>query len=236
MGLVENLEQVRTRIAAACARAHRPVDSVTLVAVSKGQPPEVVSQAAALGLGLFGENRVQEARTKKLECSGKLRWHMIGHLQSNKARDAVQVFDMIESVDSLALAEELHRRAAQAARTLPILLQVNVAGESTKSGYSPERVLGELAAINQFAHLEIHGLMTIAPWSADPEKVRPVFRRLRELREQCEQRLGAPLRHLSMGMSGDFEVAIEEGATLIRVGTALFGARSKFKKNPAADD
>ncbi len=236
MALAENLEHLRSRIAIACERAHRDLNSVTLVAVSKGQPPEVVSEAAALGLSLFGENRVQEAKPKKLQCSSKLRWHMIGHLQSNKVRDAVQLFDMIESVDSLAIAEEIHRRAEQSAKTLPILLQVNVAGESTKSGYSTEQALSELAAINKLKNIEIHGLMTIAPWSQDPEKVRPVFRRLRELKEQCEYTLGAPLPHLSMGMSGDFEVAIEEGATLIRVGTALFGARPKLKKDPTLDD
>lgn len=227
MGLAENIATLRQRILAACARAGRDPASVQLVAVSKHQPAEVVNEAARLGLNLFGENRVQEAKAKIPDCSVRLRWHLIGHLQSNKCRDAVQLFDMVESVDGLALARELDRRAGESAKTLPILLQVNVAGESTKFGYSPEQVLADLTGLNALRHLEIHGLMTIAPYASDPERARPVFRRLRELKDSCEQALGAPLPHLSMGMSGDFEVAIEEGATLIRVGTALFGARPR---------
>ncbi|MBI3880991.1 MAG: YggS family pyridoxal phosphate-dependent enzyme [Verrucomicrobia bacterium] len=227
MGLAENLSTLQQRIAAACARAQRPPGSVQLVAVSKNQPPEVVNEAARLGLTLFGENRVQEAKAKIPDCSGRLRWHFIGHLQTNKCREAVELFDMIESVDSLRVAEEVSRRAVAAAKTMPILLQVNVAGESTKFGYEPDRVLAELAALNALPHLELHGLMTIAPYAPEPERARPVFRRLRELKDRCEQALGAPLPHLSMGMSGDFEVAIGEGATLVRVGTALFGPRPR---------
>jgi pyridoxal phosphate enzyme (YggS family) len=223
--LAANLEQVRRRIAAACARVGRDPASVTLLAVSKGQPPEVVRAAADLGLTLFGENKVQEARAKIPLCPGRLRWHLVGHLQTNKARDAVQWFEMIQSVDSLRLAEELQKQAGKAAKTVPVLLEVNVAGEASKFGYRPEQVLAELPALNALRRLEIRGLMTLAPWTPDPEKVRPVFRRLRELKAECEQRLGAPLEHLSMGMSGDFEVAIEEGATLVRLGTALFGPR-----------
>ena len=137
---------------------------------------------------------------------------------------------MIQSVDTLALAQEIDRRAAQAAKTMPILLEVNIAGEGGKFGYNPDDLLKELAQINALKRIEIQGLMTIAPWTPEPEKVRPVFRQLRELRVRCEQILGAPLPHLSMGMSGDFEVAIEEGATLLRIGTALFGPRSGAKK------
>ncbi len=225
MDLAANLEQVRRRIAAACERAGREPASVTLLAVSKGQPPEVVRAAADLGLTLFGENKVQEARAKIPLCPGRLRWHLVGHLQTNKARDAVQWFEMIQSVDSLRLAEELQKQAERAARTVPVLLEVNVAGEASKFGYRPEQLLAELPALNALPRLEIRGLMTLAPWTPEPEKVRPVFRRLRELKTECEQRLGAPLEHLSMGMSGDFEVAIEEGATLVRLGTALFGPR-----------
>ena len=225
MDLAAHLEHLRHRIAAACARAGRDPASVTLLAVSKGQPPEVVRAAADLGLTLFGENKVQEAKAKIPLCPGRLRWHLVGHLQSNKARDAVHWFEMIQSLDSLALAAELQKQAEKAAKTVPVLLEVNVAGEATKFGYRPEQLLAELRELNAFPRLEIQGLMTLAPWTPDPEKVRPVFRRLRELKAECEQRLGAPLAYLSMGMSGDFEVAIEEGATLVRIGTALFGPR-----------
>lgn len=214
-------------MAAACHRAHRDPASVTLVAVSKGQPPEVVRAAADLGLSLFGENKVQEAKAKIPLCPGRLRWHLIGHLQTNKARDAVHFFEMIHSVDSLRLAEEIQRQADKAAKQVSVLLEVNVAGEASKFGYRPDALLDELSALNALPRLEIHGLMTMAPWSPDPEKARPHFRRLRELKQECEQRLGAPLAHLSMGMTGDFEVAIEEGATLVRIGTALFGERPR---------
>lgn len=234
MDLAANLEHVRQRIAAACARAGRDPAEVTLLAVSKGQAPEVVRAAADLGLTLFGENKVQEARAKIPLCPGRLRWHLVGHLQSNKAREAVHWFEMIQSVDSLALAAELQKQADKAAKTVPVLIEVNVAGEASKFGYRPEALLAELAALNAFPRLELHGLMTLAPWTPDPEKVRPVFRRLRELKAECEQRLGASLAHLSMGMSGDFEVAIEEGATLVRIGTALFGPRPAHPAGPAA--
>jgi PLP dependent protein len=236
MDIAANLEGIRRRVAAACVRAGRAPESVTLLGVTKNQPPEAVRAAAGLGLACFGENRVQEAKVKIGQCPGNLRWHMIGHLQSNKCRDAVHFFEMIESVDSLALAAEIDKWAAKSAKTLPVLLEVNVAGESSKSGYAPDRLLAELPQINALKKIEIHGLMTIAPWTTDAEKVRPVFRHLRELREQCGQILGAPLPHLSMGMSGDFEVAIEEGATIIRLGTALFGPRQAIKKAAAGEE
>jgi pyridoxal phosphate enzyme (YggS family) len=236
MDLAANQEALAIRIEAACRRSQRHPESVTLLAVSKGQPPASVKAAADLGLSLFGENRVQEAKAKIGQCPARLRWHMIGHLQSNKARDAVHFFEMIQSVDSLALAQEINQWAAKAAKTMPILLEVNVAGEASKFGYPPGQLLADLKAINDLPKIEIHGLMTIAPWTPEPEKVRPVFRQLRELKEQCEQILGAPLPHLSMGMSGDFEVAIEEGATLIRLGTALFGPRSAATKTLDAAD
>src|SRR5437660_1377941 len=219
MELAENLERLRARMAAACARAGRAPDSVVLLAVTKGQPPDVVRAAANLGLTLFGENRVQEARAKIGQCPGRLRWHMIGHLQSNKCRDAVHFFEMIQSVDSLALAWEIDRRAGQAAKTMPILLEVNLAGEASKFGYRPDALLNELGPVNALKRVEIRGLMTIAPWTPDAEKVRPIFRQLREMKERGEQILGAPLPHLSMGMSGDYEVAVEEGATMVRIGT-----------------
>ncbi len=239
MDLAVNLASIQQRIAAASARAGRAAASVRLVAVTKNHPPETVRAAVDLELTLFGENKVQEARAKIPLCPSAARWHFIGHLQSNKCRDAVHCFEMVESVDSLHLAEELNKACEKAAKTLPVLLEVNVAGEGSKFGYQPEALLAEFKQLNALPRLEIHGLMTVAPWSVTPEKVRPVFRRLRELKEQCEQILGAPLPELSMGMSGDFEVAIEEGATLIRIGTALFGPRAaanKAAKERAVDD
>jgi pyridoxal phosphate enzyme (YggS family) len=229
-----NLNQVRQRISAACARSGRDAASVQLLAVSKGHPAEVVRAAAELGLSVFGENRVQEAKAKIGLCPGRLRWHLIGHLQSNKCRDAVFFFAMIQSVDSLALAREINKWAENSAKTMSVLIEVNVAGEASKFGYAPEKVLAELAEINALPKIEVHGLMTVAPFTQDAEKVRPVFRRLRELKGQCEDLLGAPLPHLSMGMSGDFEVAVEEGATMIRLGSAVLGPRAAPK--PAAGE
>ena len=225
MGFVENLGSIRQRIAAACARAGRAVNSVTLLAVSKSHPPETIRAAVDCGQLLFGENKIQEAKAKIPLCPGKARWQFIGHLQSNKVRDAVELFEMIQGVDSLAIAQEISKRAEQAAKTLPILLEVNVAGEGSKFGYAPEKLLAELNELNALPKIEIHGLMAIPPFAAVPEKARPYFQKLRELKLQCENILGAPLPHLSMGMSGDFEVAIEEGATIVRIGTALFGER-----------
>jgi PLP dependent protein len=236
MDLAANLNAVQKQIEAACVRANRDTAAVSLLPVSKSQSPDAVRVAAKLGLNLFGENKVQEAKAKIPLCPGHLRWHMIGHLQTNKCRDAVHLFEMIQSVDSLALAEEIDRRAWQAAKTMPILLEVNIAGEASKFGYPPDRLLKELEQINALKRIEIHGLMTIAPWTPEPEKVRPIFRQLRELKERGEQFLGAPLPHLSMGMSGDFGVAIEEGATIVRIGTALFGPRSQSKKTKASED
>jgi pyridoxal phosphate enzyme (YggS family) len=232
--LAENLGTIRQRIRAACGRADREPNSVTLLAVAKTRSPEVVMAAAELGLFLFGENKVQEAKAKIPLCPGKLRWHFIGHLQSNKCRDAVQLFQMIQSVDSLSLAQEINKRADEAAKIMPVLLEVNLAGEAGKFGYKPKQLLAGLKEINTLLRIEIHGLMTVPPWSPDAENSRPHFRRLRELKTRCEGILGAPLPPLSMGMSGDFEVAIEEGATIIRIGTALFGPRMTAKTRPMA--
>ena len=227
MDLEANIKAVQQRIEAACERAGREPALVTLVSVTKGQPPEIVCAAAALGLCIFGENKVQEAKVKIPSCPGRVRWHMLGHLQTNKCRDAVGLFEMVQSVDSLYLAEELNKRAEQASKTLPILLEVNAVGEASKFGYRPDQLLADLSRINALPRLVLHGLMTVPPWVDDPEKARPVFRQMRELKARCEQVLGAPLPHLSMGMTGDFEVAIEEGATMVRIGTALFGERPK---------
>ena len=225
MSLPDNLISIQQRIGAACARAGRDADSVRLLAVSKTHPPETIRAAVACGQLHFGENKIQEARAKIPLCPGKARWQFIGHLQSNKVRDAVELFEMIQGVDSLSIAQEISKRANQAGKTMPILLEVNVAGEASKFGYGPERLLAELNELNALPRIEIHGLMAIPPFMPLPERARPYFQKLRGLKLECEHILGAPLPHLSMGMSGDFEVAIEEGSTLVRIGTALFGER-----------
>jgi hypothetical protein len=231
MAFADNLASIRERIAAACARAGREVSTVTLLAVSKTHPPEVVRTAVAAGQFLFGENKIQEAKAKIPLCPGRARWQFIGHLQSNKVREAVEWFEMIQGVDSLAIAQEISRRAVQAARMMPVLLEVNVAGEGSKFGYRPDQLLADLNALNALPKIELHGLMAVPPYTPVPEKVRPYFQRLRDLKTQAEQVLGAPLPQLSMGMSGDFEVAIEEGSTLVRIGTALFGER-EYRPRP----
>ncbi len=226
--MAEKYSEIQARIQAACERAGRDPATVLLLPVSKGQSAEAVEEAAGLGLQIFGENKVQEAKVKIPQCSSRLQWQMIGHLQSNKARDAVQLFSCIQSIDSLSLAEEVNKWAEKLSKRVPIFLEVNTAGEASKFGFSAENLPVE--AINQLARLELQGLMTVAPYSPTPERVRPYFKKLRELRDECSDELGAPLPHLSMGMSGDYEIAIEEGATIIRIGTALFGPRSYAKK------
>lgn len=227
VSLADNLAAVRQRMTRACEASGRSPEDVTLLAVSKNHPAETVTEAVQLGVELFGENRIQEAKAKIPASPSSARWHFIGHLQSNKAREAVAWFEMIEGLDSLALAQELQKQADKASKRIRVLAEVNVAGESSKFGWNPERLLTELAPLNALGRIELCGLMTVAPYSTDPERVRPVFRRLRELRDRCADILGAPLPVLSMGMSGDLEIAIEEGATLVRVGTALFGPRPR---------
>jgi len=218
MSIGENIAAVRGRIEAACERAGRAPDEVTLIAVSKGFGAETVAEAFEAGQRDFGENRVQEAIEKIDALAGRgiePRWHLIGHLQSNKAKLAVRRFAIVHGVDSLRLAEELSRHAER----LPILLEVNAAQEASKFGFAPQEVAPALSSIALLPHLDIRGLMAVAPLSSDAEAVRPVFRRLRELRDA----LG--LLELSMGMSNDYETAIEEGATMVRVGRAIFGER-----------
>ena len=222
--IAENLEAVRAQIAAACGRAGRAPDSVRLLAVSKTHGPEAVRAAAACGQTLFAENRVQEAAAKIPECPGRLQWHLIGHLQGNKAAAAARLFDWIHSVDSAKLLEALDRQAAEAGRTLQVLVQVNVSGERSKSGLAPEAVPAVLAAGNRLRNVQIRGLMTIPPLAEDPETARPFFRRLRELRDEWAA-TGLDLAELSMGMTHDLAAAIAEGATFVRVGTGIFGAR-----------
>jgi pyridoxal phosphate enzyme (YggS family) len=214
-----NVDTVRQRIEQACQRSGRSPSEITLVAVTKTVDPPAVAAAFAAGISHFGENRVQEAVTKieqLADLTPHPTWHMVGHLQTNKAKKAVEIFDLIQSVDSIKLAEVLSQRTP---KTLPILLEVNIAGEGSKSGFSINEVAPALEATSSLPRLAIKGLMTIAPLVDDPEEVRPVFHKLRSLRDS----LG--LEHLSMGMTDDFEVAIEEGATMVRIGRAIFGER-----------
>jgi len=230
--LESRLEAVRSRIAAACGRAGRSPEDVTLVAVTKGVVPDRIRAAAALGLRDFGENRIQEALPKIAGLEGGVRWHLVGHLQRNKARRAAELFSLIHSVDSRALAETLARFGEAQGRPVTVLLQVNVAAEAAKHGFAPRELLREAHGMVRLAGLRVDGLMTIAPLVGNPEEVRPIFRQLRALGEELRaeaqgaRHLSLPgALHLSMGMSDDFEVAIEEGATLIRLGRALFGER-----------
>lgn len=224
-GIADNLAAVRGQIAAACARAGRADESVRLLAVSKTYGPAAVRVAAAAGQRLFGENRVQEAAAKIPECPERLEWHLIGHLQSNKAAPAARLFDWVHSVDSAKLLEALDREAGAAGRRLQALVQVNVSGERSKAGLAPEGAPAVLALGNRLRNVQVCGLMTIPPLAEDPEKARPFFRRLRELRDGWAAELGLELPELSMGMTHDLAVAIEEGATFVRVGTGIFGAR-----------
>lgn len=225
MELAQNLEKVRARIAAACARAGRSPEEVTLVAVSKTFPAPDVREAWDAGQEVFGESRVQEAEAKIPLLPGALRWHLIGHLQRNKVRRALPLFELIQSVDSVELAQAIDRIAAELGLFPRVLLEVNVAGEASKFGFSPESLEREIDALLELPRVQVEGLMTIAPFAEDPELARPHFRALRELRDRLASRCGVPLETLSMGMSGDFEVAVEEGATIVRVGSAIFGGR-----------
>jgi len=211
-------------MAAACERAGRQPDAVRLVAVVKTVEPEVVRELQALGITDVGENRVQEARRKHEALGGTLglRWHMIGHLQTNKVRHALRLFEMFHSVDSVRLAEALDERAAHEDTTVPILLQCNTSGEESKYGVGPTQLRKLVDAVMPLEHVRVKGLMTMAPFVDDAETVRPCFAALRELAEKARSATGLPMPHLSMGMTQDFEVAIEEGATLVRVGSALF--------------
>ena len=228
------LAQVQGLIAAAAQRSGRGPSQIELIAVSKTQPAAAVQEAMRAGVTHFGENKVQEARGK-IEELGRGIWHLIGHLQTNKAREAVRLFDFIDSVDRLELAQELNHRAEALGKTQNVLLQVNIAGESTKFGCTPDAAQALAETINSLPRLSLHGLMTIAPYSPDPEKSRAPFTGLRELRDRIETATGLQLPVLSMGMSGDYIVAIEEGSTCVRIGTALFGERLKLKQRRPED-
>jgi PLP dependent protein len=223
--IAENLRSVRTDIADSELRSGRLVGSVELLAVSKTHPPEVIRQAVEAGQLLFGENRVQEAKAKIPDLPARLRWHLIGHLQSNKIRQALPLFEIFHGVDSVELLDEIQRISGDLGLFPRVLLQVNVAGESSKFGFAPEKLLTHVERVTSADRVQVEGLMTIPPLASNPENSRKYFVRLRQLREQLEKEFRFSLPHLSMGMSGDYRIAIEEGATLVRVGTAIFGER-----------
>lgn len=231
-GLRARLQEVRARIDAAALRSNRRPEDITLVAVSKTHPAEIIREAIAAGAADLGENRVQEAESKIPEVGRHAaRWHLIGHLQSNKARRAVELFDVIHSLDSVALAQRLDRMCVELSRQeLPVLIQVDLGREATKSGVEEAEVLQVVEALNQCERLRLAGLMTLPPYFETAEQVRPFFRKLRELRDELSSRgaFGDLPGQLSMGMTHDYEIAIEEGATIVRVGTAIFGAREKI--------
>ena len=224
-GVDARLRSVLDRIAHAAERAGRDPASVTLIGATKGVEAARVRDAVAAGLHDLGENQIQEALPKIAAVGPGPRWHFIGHLQRNKARLAAEHFAVIHSIDSLAVAQAVDRAARGAGRRVAVLVEVNVGGEATKYGVVPAAVEGLVEAMRVCEHLVPVGLMTVAPAASDPEAVRPVFRRLRVLRDRCRGGVGEGFRELSMGMSSDFEVAIEEGATLVRIGRAIFGER-----------
>jgi pyridoxal phosphate enzyme (YggS family) len=223
--IAQNLAAVKAQLAAAARGAGRDPAQVRLVAVSKTVDLARLRQAVAAGQLIFGENYLQEARPKIQALGPGVAWHLVGHLQSKKARGAVELFDLIHSVDRLKLAQALESAAAKLGKVQDILLQVNLAGEATKSGAAPEAAADLAAQVQQMPHLRLMGLMTMPPWFDDPEAARPYFRALRELRDRLTAGGLGPMPALSMGMSGDFAAAVEEGATLVRVGTAIFGHR-----------
>lgn len=212
-------------MAGACSRANRQIDDVKIVAIAKKFGPEHVKMAADCGLTVIGENRVQEANQKIPLCPGHLEWHMVGHLQKNKVRHAVRLFGMIHSVDSFELLEVIDGACREIGVEMNVCMEVNVSGESSKFGLAPDNLQGVLNMCGRLMHVNVVGLMTIPPLTNDAEDARSYFRRLRELRDQCREKTDMELNELSMGMSNDFEVAIEEGATWIRLGSILFGER-----------
>ena len=231
----ENLERVRQQIAAAASKSGRSIDEIELVAVSKTHEASRVREAIEAGQQLFGESRVQEARVKIPDLPSNLRWHFIGHLQKNKIRHALPLFELFHGIDSLDLARDINRIAEEAGAHPRILLEVNVAGEGSKFGFKQEQLRKDLDSLLEFHRLTIEGLMTIPPLAPEAAASREFFVELRELRDSLQQEFGIILPCLSMGMTNDFEVAVEEGATLVRVGTAIFGKRATFKARRGAE-
>jgi pyridoxal phosphate enzyme (YggS family) len=221
----DNLINIHSRIQDAAHRVGRQVSDVRLVAVSKTYPPAVIQEAWNSGQRVFGENRVQDALPKIAELPAEAEWHFIGHLQSNKIRKALPAFTLIHGVDNLELAQQINRIAGEMGLTANILLEINVSGEASKFGFSPTDLRQNLEGLLCLPNIRINGLMTMAPYSEDPETARPVFSKLRILRDELAAQSGKALQELSMGMSGDFEVGIEEGATIVRIGSSIFGHR-----------
>ena len=228
--IAENLARVRERIAQAASKAGREVGEIELVAISKTHDAERVHEAYEAGQILFGESRVQEARIKIPESPSSLRWHFVGHLQKNKIRQALPLFELIHSVDSLALAQDMNRIAEEEGSHPRVLLEVNVAGEGSKFGFKPEALRAEMERLLALPRLSILGLMTIPPLAEEAETSRKYFVQLRELRDRVQTEFHVDLAQLSMGMTNDFPIAVEEGATLVRVGTAIFGERRRKKE------
>ena len=233
--LEQRLTAVQETVAAAARKSGRSADDIELVAVSKTHDPDAIRQVAETGQVLFGESRVQEARAKITILPARLRWHFIGHLQKNKIRAALPLFELFHSVDSLELAQQFQRIADEEGQRPKVLLEVNVAGEATKFGFKSDALEAQMEEIVALDRLEVAGLMAMAPLAPEAEQSRPYFQQLRELRDRLERDAGVGLPQLSMGMSGDYAVAIEEGATLVRVGGAIFGARSGKRWSPAGD-
>ena len=231
----ENLRRVQDEIAAAAQKAGRSLDKIQLIAVSKTHPAESVRAAHEAGQNLFGESRVQEARAKIPELPSSLRWHFIGHLQKNKIRHALPLFELFHSVDSLALAQDMDRIADETGHRPRVLLEVNVSGEGSKFGFDPEKLRAEMEALLALPRLTIDGLMTIPPLGPEAEVSRRYFVALRELRGRLQREFNVQLAELSMGMTNDFSIAIEEGATMVRVGTAIFGPRPRPKAGVSED-
>jgi pyridoxal phosphate enzyme (YggS family) len=229
--IAENLERVHEQIAGAAAKVGRAADEIELVAISKTHAADKVREAIDAGQTLFGESRVQEARAKIPELPSNLRWHFVGHLQKNKIRHALPLFEMIHSVDSLGLAQEINRIAEDEGMHPRVLLEVNVAGEGSKFGFSPDKLREQMEELLALPRLSILGLMTIPPLAEESEASRKYFVQLRELRDRLQTEFRVDLAQLSMGMTHDFAVAVEEGATLVRVGTAIFGERKRSKRN-----
>jgi pyridoxal phosphate enzyme (YggS family) len=228
--VAENLERVREQVAEAAAKVGRAVDEIQLIAISKTHDAEKVRAAYEAGQTLFGESRVQEARAKIPLLPSSLRWHFVGHLQKNKIRHALPLFELFHSVDSLALAHEMNRIADEDGMHPRVLLEINVSGEGSKFGFKPETVRAEMESLLALPRLSIEGLMTIPPLAEKAEASRELFAQLREFRDALEKEFDVKLPLLSMGMTNDFTVATEEGATLVRVGTAIFGERSRTKR------